>query len=97
MCGHLRMRACLTMNQYLSKTWFICVFVCARHCVLARANRAGGLLPVHETLCTSAECPGTNSSSTNSDACLPSDPLTGQVRSPAQRVVAALTAAEAGP
>lgn len=52
---------------------------------------------MHKTLRTTAEQPGTNGRPSNSDACLPSDPLTGWVRSPAQRVLAALTAAEAGP
>ncbi len=54
------------------------------------------LLTVHQSLHMSAEHRGANSSSSNSDSCFPSGPLTGWVRSPAQRAVAAVTAAKAG-
>lgn len=88
----------MAMNQYLSKTEFIRVFVCACHSVLARATPG----PVRCFQCTRLFARLLNSreqmaAPSNSDACLPSDPLTGRVRSPAQRVLAALTAAEAGP
>lgn len=76
---------------------YTCVCLCLSLHVGTCCTRASALLPVHKTLRTTAEQPGTNGHPSNSDACLPSDPLTGRVRSPAQRVLAAITAAEAGP